>query len=112
MLIAAFTDLSKGAGEFPAIKIIRKSLDTVCGQAPQIGSRLATVSLYQDGLDKRLPRWFEFHPRPVDCATGDVEVIQRAMSKISEADWAELQSGLRQVPEPLRPGLFLLEPHR
>ena len=112
MLIAVSTDLSKGTGQYPAIKIIQKSLKTVCGQVPQVGARLVTVSVYQRGLDANLPCWVDFDPRPVEGATADQDSIQRVMSSLSDDEWKQLDSALRQVSEPLQCGLFLLEAGR
>jgi hypothetical protein len=109
MLIAVATDLSKGDGEYPAIKIIEKSLPTVCGQIPQAGSQLATVALY-DSSSYHIPYWADFDPRPVECATGELDVIERVMKTFARKDWNELYSWLDQVPQPYRCGLYHVEP--
>jgi hypothetical protein len=108
LLIAVATDLSKGSGEYPVVKIIKKSLTTVCGQIPDVGSQLAAVAVYAS-RNHRLPHWDDLDPRPIDCATGDVEVIDRVMTSLTENDWNRLHSGLRQVPQPYRCGLFHIE---
>lgn len=109
MMIAVSTDLTKGLGRYPVIKIIEKSLPTVCGQVPQIGSMLATVALYESSPDDNLPHWADFHPRPVDCATGNLAAMQRVMNTFTEADWNQLRSWLGQVPRPFRCGLFHIQ---
>ncbi len=110
MRIAVATDLSMGVGQYPVIKIIDKSLATVCGQSPQSGCLLPMVSLYRRSPDEDLPHWVDFDPRPIDCATGDVQQMQRLMSTFTNEDWDELKSWLRQVPRPLRPGLYHVAP--
>jgi hypothetical protein len=109
MRIAVATDLSKGDGEYPVIKIIRKSLATACGQIPEVGSKLATVALYNDS-GPAVPHWSDFDPRPIDCATANLEVMDRVMQSFAEKDWEQLYDGLRQVPQPYRCGLYHVEP--
>lgn len=109
MLIAVSADLTKGVGHYPVIKISKKRLPTVCGELPQLGARLATVALYDASPDKS-PHWSDFDPRPADCATGDVEAIERVMNSFTERDWDQLNSWLGQVPRPLRCGLFHVRP--
>ncbi len=105
MLIAVSTDLSKGPGKYPAIKIIKKSLPTACGQVPQVGSRLPAIALYNASPDD-VPHWSNFDPRPIDCATGSLDTMQTVMSTITEDEWSELMSRLEQVPRPYRCGLY------
>jgi hypothetical protein len=109
MRIAVSTDLSKGVGEYPVIKIIKKSVAPACGQIPEVGSKLAAVALYNSS-DAAVPHWSDFDPRPIDCATGDVEVMERVMQSFTDNDWDQLYDGLRQVPQPYRCGLYHVEP--
>jgi len=106
MLIAVSTDLTKGIGEYPVVKIIKKYLPTACGQVPLVGARLPAVALYQPSPDEDLPHWADFDPRPIDCATGDVDAMQAVMSTFTEDDWNELTLWLEQVPRPFRCGLY------
>lgn len=108
-LIAVTTDLTKGFGDFPVVKIIEKSLPSVCGQLPQVGSRVPTVALYVPSPDENLPHWADFDPRPVDCATGDVAAMQAVMDTFTEEEWQELNERLRQVPRPYQCGLYHIE---
>lgn len=111
MMIAVSTDLTKGIGEYPVVKIIEKSLPAVCGQIPQVGSRLPAVALYESSPDDDLPHWADFDPRPIDCATGDLEAIRAVMNTFKESDWDELSSWLEQVPRPFRCGLYHIQPN-
>ncbi len=103
--IAVSSDLSKGDGDFPVIKIIEKPLAGIAGQQPKVGLRLATVALYYDGVEDR-PHWEDFDPRPLECATGDLSEIARVISSFDEEDWGELERHLAQVPQPYRTGLY------
>jgi hypothetical protein len=105
MLIAVSTNLTKGIGKYPAIKIIEKRLPTACGQLPRVGSMLPAVALYHQSPED-VPHWSDFDPRPIDCATGDVEAMRRVMNTIEEDDWNKLHVGLIQVPKPFRCGLY------
>lgn len=109
MLIAVLTDLTKGEGNYPVIKIIQQRLPTACGQLPQAGTLLAAVSLYSPSPDEE-PHWADFDPRPIDCATGDAPAIQRIMSSFDASDWNELRHALKQVPRPYRCGLYHVLP--
>lgn len=110
MLIAVSTDLTKGEGQYPAIKIIRKNLSTINGRKPIMGTKVATVSLYSAGFDKNAPYWNDFYPLPVDCATGDSKVYRTVMNSFTDDDWAALRNGLSQVSRPLQKGLFYIAP--
>lgn len=108
MLIAVATDLTKGIGQYPVIKIIEKPLGTACGQLPEVGRELPAIALYSPSADD-LPHWSDFDPRPIDCATGDLEAIERVMSTITEGEWNELRSWLKQVPRPFACGLYQID---
>jgi hypothetical protein len=109
-LVAVGTDLSKGLGEYPAIKIIRAPLWAIGGQPVLVGMRLATVATYSEGANPEEPHWVDFTPHPVQLATFDEAEIARTLSSIDEEDWPELEEALRQVPQPYRPGLYLIAP--
>lgn len=108
MLIAVATDLTRGVGQYPVVKIFKKRLPTIGGQLPQLGSRLATVALY-DGSDKS-PHWSDFDPRPAQCATADQAALDRVMHSFTQRDWDRLNSWLAQVPQPFRCGLYHIRP--
>jgi hypothetical protein len=110
MLIATSTDLTKGHGEFPVVKIIEKRLKTANGQPPQLGTRLITVALYSQSPDDdgTQPRWRTFDPRPLDCVTSDIGTMQRLMSGFSDDEWAELDSYLEMIPRPRIEGQYLI----
>ena len=110
MLIASATDLTKGGGEFPVIKIVEKNIKTANGETPQLGTRLVTVALYQQHPDDdgSMPRWRTFDPRPVDCVTSDVSAMQRVMASLGSDDWQSLDDGLAKLPKPRVAGQYLI----
>lgn len=109
LLIAVSTDLSKGVGEYPVVKIINKRLTSIAGQRPQIGTRVATVALYSQGTDSAKPHWIDFDPRPVDCATTNIAQITRVLHSIPAEEWQQLERWLPQVPKPYTPGLYMIQ---
>jgi len=110
MLIAVSTNLSMVGGEYPVVKIIQKEIPSVCGQLPQVGTRLVTVSLYKPNLERNATHWADFMPRPVDCATTNLPAIIALKNTFTNDDWKELSEALKQVPRPYRPGLFRVGP--
>ncbi|QDU95922.1 DUF3239 domain-containing protein [Lignipirellula cremea] len=112
MLIAVCTDLSKGSGTYLAVKVIRSRLDRIQGQPPQIGTRVATVALYDGApIDLGKPAWHTFYPVPVECVTTDLADMQGVLASISATDWQDLSTCLAQVPQPFRTGLYRMGRH-
>lgn len=105
---AVSTDLSKGTGEYPVIKIIEKNLSKVCGKKTKIGAVFPTIALYQKS-DETLPYWDNFFPYPVDCATNNIEIIKNILHGFTEEDIAELKFGLTQIQKPYKCGLYFIK---
>ena len=108
-LIAVATDLTKGFGEYPVLKIFEKNLSTVCGQQVKEGAQLATVALYSMDPDESVPHWKDFDPRPVDCATNDLEANRAVLASFDDEAWEVLQAYLAKVPKPYAPGLYRID---
>jgi len=109
MLIAVATDLTKGDGEYPVVRIIRKELSSICGKPPQVGALVPTVALYYASSNPDQSHWETFDPRPVDCATSDLSEAQRIANSFSKEDIEELKRWLSQVPKPYKPGLYPIQ---
>jgi hypothetical protein len=107
-LLAVSTDLTKGIGHYPVIKIMKTSLSKVAGQPVEIGTRVPTVAVYQMGMDEKLPHWVDFFPQPVDFVTSDPAVVKRVLNTFTANDWQELEDWLKQMPQPYRPGLYFV----
>lgn len=108
LLIATYTDLSKGIGEFPAIKIINPSLRVIAGQKPQVGMPVATISLYQSAAQDNFPHWADFNPIPAEYGTQNIREHQRILATLTPADYQELQQYLEKVPTPDLPGVYYM----
>ncbi len=109
-LIAVMTDLSKGDGEhYPVMKIIKKNLPRVKGEELHVGTRVATVAIYQDDAKVKRPHWVDFHPKPVLCANFDPTVAKRILNTIDTDDWEHLERELSAMHPPYTPGLRWLK---
>ena len=108
VLIAVATDLVQHSGSYPAIKVISTQLKSFMGQPPQVGMAVPTVALYYRPIDKNCPHWADFDPRPLECATGDQEVLERVAASFTEHHWQFLRNALLQLPKK-EPGLYMLK---
>ena len=107
-LIAAASDLSTGGGYFPAIKIMRQPLKNMTGGPPEIGTRLATVATYRGNVKSQ--HWTDFEPLAVNCATTDLDEIDRVFQSIPQDEWDMLDRGLTQIPTGVKSGkIFFIE---
>lgn len=107
--VAVATDLTKGDGRYPVIKVIQKSLPGVMGQEPIVGMRLATVALYQadpNDTEDLAPHWLDFDPRPAECATRDVDAVQRAFLSLGDEDWRDLDEWFEMAGRPSDVGIY------
>lgn len=102
-LVAITTDLTKGIGSFPVVKIISYK------KKGKIGDRIATVALYTASTENNLPNWIDFNPIPLNYATNDVTEIERALQSYSEKQWSSLERRLSQLQKPYQEGLFKVD---
>lgn len=102
-LVAVTTDLTKGFGEFPVIKIIKYK-----GKG-KVGDKIGTIALYSASVGETLPHWVDFHPVPIEYATNNSEEIGRALKSYDENQWIQIQDRLKQVPKPFKEGLFKVD---
>lgn len=110
MRIAVRTDLTKGLGSYPVIKIMEEKPWSRWGQTAEKDLRLATVSLYSEHLedeDQHLPFWEDFFPKPIEPIGRRKEDVDAVMATFSEEAWAQLQQGLESLGH-CRPGLHRL----
>lgn len=106
-LYAVYTDLSKGVGCYPVIKVQRYRAK----KASRVGDRLATVAVYADGGGSGSASWSDFYPLPIEYATSDAKSIQRELSRYSSKSWEQLYAGLDQLGIP-KVGLYKLKTDR
>ncbi len=104
-LVAAFADLStSGEYFFPVIRILEQPLDRLGASGFETGYNMPTVSLYYGSAAGY--KWDSFNPIVAQCATTDEAEIRRLLEMIPEWQWALLNEGLFQLPQPYRPGLY------
>ncbi|WP_227428919.1 DUF3239 domain-containing protein [Psychrobacter sp. I-STPA6b] len=102
VLVAVYTNLSKGFGYYPVIKII----ECPTLKALNIGDRIATVALYQASINEQLPHWINFEPLPVNYVSNNQADIDKALLSYGEDYWERLEQGIPQVPQPYQVGLY------
>jgi hypothetical protein len=95
-------------GEYPVIKILNQPLDKMTGGPPKPGKPLAAVALYEGNLGS--DHWSNFSPVVVNCVSTNAAAIERVRQSIEDEEWLALKKGLAQVPRPLRPGLYRVDP--
>lgn len=104
-LLAITTDLTKGFGEFPVIKIIPCS----ALKNAKIGDKIATVSLYTASVNEELPHWIDFNPIPLFYATNNKEILKKAIESYNDEQWKNIQNRLIEIKKPYKPGLYKSE---
>lgn len=105
-LVAVFTDLTTSEVPHHVIKILPQPLKRIKGGVPPVGTRLATVALYEGIAQKG--HWDDFHPVVINCVTGNIIDIKRVYRSIPDWEWEALEAGLRQIQTPQQPGLYHL----
>jgi len=104
-LIAVATDLRKGIGNYPAIKIIRTNLRRINNEPPTMGRALPTVALYFSIPNDKSPHWASFDPRPLESATADQNTLKRWMETFTVEQIAALYASIALLPSN-EPGLY------
>lgn len=87
-LVAVYTDLTCGYGNYPAVRVIRQPMRRMKGGVPPKGTCLAEVAQYTRG--KRTEHWETFNPTIVNCATMSQSKIDKAMKSVAEDEWEPL----------------------
>src|SRR5206468_1072325 len=100
-LVAVFTDLTTGRGNFPAVKISQCPLRRISGQKPQIGLRLATTAVYGGDFNKE--SWTDFYPVAIETGSGNRQANAEVLASFAEEAWQKLATALDEVPS-LQPG--------
>ncbi|AFY99876.1 DUF3239 domain-containing protein [Calothrix sp. PCC 6303] len=109
LLLAVFTDLRKREVRYPAIRILSQPLKwTTKGTIP-IGTKFATVALYEESKNPESEHWENFYPIVINCVTGNKRDINRVFRSIPEWEWQALKNGLTQIKDKQESGLYFLE---
>lgn len=105
-LVAVLTDLSKGYGQFNAVKIVEQPLKACGLKGAPLETRIVAVALYTGATGEEKPHWSDFDPVLLNAATPDEAERHAALESFEADDWAELEAALEKVPQPFEPGLF------
>jgi len=109
LLLAVYTDLTKGNGHYPVIKIIdyKGSKDVLFGE------KIGTISTYSQSDEESFlyreggtPYWVNFYPFPVTYATDDQKEIQQTLSTYPEGQKELIMDCVKQLPKPYKKGLY------
>jgi hypothetical protein len=102
-LLAVFTDLTTGDGEYPVIKILSHPIPR--GTRYSVGDKCATVAMYSGSTEAE--HWEDFDPIMIDCATR-MPSVKGVLRSIPNEEWSNLEEGLKSLPMPLKTGLYPL----
>lgn len=108
--VAVLTDLTQGAGRYPALRIIRVPLrwNTLQDRPYRRGDRLSLVALYvRNARGKEAGSWENFIPLPAEAASSDPVELSRLLAIPSSNEWIDLNRALQAIPFH-RPGLYRL----
>lgn len=107
-LFATSTNMqnSWNAKPYPVVKIVRRKIPNVRGQAWKVGDYFPAACLYSGSMKR--DHWTDFSPLPVSMATDRVEAIHMQMERINHLR-DELDQRLTLVPKPYKPGLYFLD---
>jgi len=103
--IAVTTNLTRSGEDWTCVKVLPQKLARMSSGAASVSQKLATVAVYQ-GMDSGQCHWDDFFPVVADIVTADQSEITRLMMAIQPDDWSELVDCLRQLPQPIQPGLY------
>ena len=98
------TDLSKGEGRYPVLKVAKKDIPSAGAKNFSVGMRIATVSLYRSSK-KDANYWDDFDPLPVQFATDKQITIVAALASYHEREWAILEERLQSFNFPYKEGV-------
>lgn len=104
-LVAVYTDLSKGEGYFPVIKVVKMKESKTLGF--KLGDSVPVVSLYN--INQTKPYWKDFSPLPVYCATNDYDDVSRVLSMVTKNELEFIDCELERVPKPVKAGTYRIE---
>jgi hypothetical protein len=98
LLIASVTNLSKGLGKFPVVRIDSfPSFFHYHKGVVKKGCRIPMLAIYFQMPGSDLNYWNDLRPWPVEFATGDRNLIGKKYYSIPEESWLYAESVLEQA---------------
>ena len=107
-LMAVATDLTRGRGDYPAVRVVRVNLKEIDGEPLRRGQRLPTVALYGAPAAEQVPYWSNFDPLPVQYADRRPKTVADVMATFEPEAWQTLKAAVNRLPRPFAAGLYLL----
>jgi len=95
--IAVLTDMTKGEGSYPLLRISEDKPAAQWGSPVTPGTRVATVGLYGVGHDERAPRWESFEPWTVEPVAADVDQAIALLDGFEPEQWERLERAVAQI---------------
>ena len=107
--VAVMTDLTKGFGSYPIIKIIQFKFRVLNGKKIAVGDKIPMVAFYLEDEKAELPHWVDVDPTPISFATKDKNKIGEKIYSISMEDWERLEESLHQIKDSSKVGLYKID---
>ena len=104
LLVAAYSNLSQVSEFLPHVKVEQVRL----GGAPRLGQRVVALAWYTMPVSGRT--WVDFKPFPMSQATANPDVHAAAEVKLGEDSWQLLETSLASLSQPVKPGLYSIDP--
>lgn len=95
--IAVLTDMTKGEGSYPMLRITTDKPAKQWGSPATPGTRVATVALYEVGHDERAPRWETFEPWTIEPVAADMDQAIALLDGFTPEQWMSLERAVGQV---------------
>lgn len=105
-LIAVWTDLTKDEGSYPALSVHHERPSDRWGPL-QVGTRVATIALYDIGEKEDCPYWERVHPHSVEPIAASADEARALLASFSDEEWERLERAVEEL-KPTRAGLFKL----
>jgi len=106
--IAVWTDMTKGEGSYPVLRVFGEPPWEVEGKPLDVGTRVATVGLYAVDEEEARPYWERFDPRPVAPVAAEEAEAQALLESFGPERWERLERAVTTMGA-VEEGLHRLE---
>ncbi len=102
--IAVLSNLSRGRGNYPVIKIKKVELPL---KYRKPGTRIPVACGFNNLNDQ--PYWDYLDPLPIPSSVTNSKIVEEKIKHISSYDWIKLQKELKNLPAAKIPGYYPIE---
>ncbi len=106
-LVAVYANLDASGGFYPTLKVVEYPAWLLRLAQLREGDRVAMVALCSN-KDTSEAFWTDLSPHLVAELTDDPREAERVLARVPQEAWQRLEEGLKQLPQPLTPGLLRL----